>query len=358
MRWPAITVAALIAGAAIYGALTLGHGPTPPSPQIAAVPLPPPPPEHPAPETAPRVIPPHPPDRPAKADQGHPDPIADLLAAAPPIPDGPTETAPWEEAGYHPPDKPPATAAAIPVVAPVAGPADAPWKRNAIRVAAPPGRPMIAIVIDDMGLDRRRSDRMVALPAPLTLSYMPYALDLAGQTGAAHARGHELLLHMPMEPEAGLDPGPNAMMVGLGRDELLRRLDLSLASFQGYIGINNHMGSKFTADPAGMAVVLSELQRRGLMFLDSRTTPHSAAPPIIQQLHLPALARDVFLDNVMSVEAVRANLVHTEEVARHQGHAIAIGHPKDPTAEALAQWLPTAAGHGFSLVPLSALLEK
>ena len=218
---------------------------------------------------------------------------------------------------------------------------------------------MIAIVIDDMGLDRKRSARVVGLPAPLTLAWLPYANDLPNQTKVARAAGHELMVHIPMEPQASdIDPGPDAMRVGIGNAELLRRLDRGLKSFDGYIGVNNHMGSRFTEDAAGMKVILGELQRRGLMFLDSRTTSHSVASGIARGMHLPALGRDVFLDDDMSPAAVRESLAKVEAVARRQGYAIAIGHPHDATVDALVSWLPAVAAKGFALVPVSAILKN
>jgi polysaccharide deacetylase 2 family uncharacterized protein YibQ len=233
------------------------------------------------------------------------------------------------------------------------------WLKNALPFATRSSGPMIAIVIDDMGLDRKRSTRVVRLPGPLTLAWLPYANDLPHQTKAARAAGHELMVHIPMEPQSGdIDPGPDAMKVGVGNAELLRRLDHGLKAFDGYIGVNNHMGSRFTEDPAGMKVILGELQRRGLMFLDSRTTSHSVASSIARGMHLPMLGRDVFLDNDMSPAAVRASLARVETVARRQGYAIAIGHPHDATVDALVGWLPTVAAKGFTLVPVSAILKN
>jgi len=233
------------------------------------------------------------------------------------------------------------------------------WQKNALPFAPRSSGPMIAIVIDDMGLDRKRSSRVVGLPAPLTLAWLPYANDLPHQTKTARAAGHELMVHIPMEPQASdVDPGPDAMKVGIGNAELLRRLDHGLKSFDGYIGVNNHMGSRFTEDAAGMKVILGELQRRGLMFLDSRTTSHSVASSIARGMHLPALGRDVFLDDDMSPVAVRASLAKVETVARRQGYAIAIGHPHDATVDALVEWLPAVAAKGFTLVPVSAILKN
>jgi len=210
-------------------------------------------------------------------------------------------------------------------------------------------------VIDDMGLDRARSERTTALPAPLTLAYLAYARDLDGQTGAARAAGHELLVHVPMEPGPGADPGPNALLTSLTPEELARRIEWNLSQFTKFVGINNHMGSKATSDRPSMAAVMSKLSDRGLLFLDSRTSGATVAYAEAEKQGIPALRRDVFLDHDPSPIAVRAALDQVEEIARRRGHAIAIGHPKDATIEALAEWLPDVQARGFALVPVSAV---
>ncbi len=256
-----------------------------------------------------------------------------------------------------PPPIPPSVVAPLPPVQPPAGNA-ALWRRNALPTKAlPPGKPVIAVVIDDMGLDRKRSTKMAGLPGPLTLSWLPYARDLSGQTHAARANGHELMLHMPMEPSVDADPGPDALLVRLDKGEILRRFRAALDSFDGYVGVNNHMGSRFTADRAALAPVLAELHRRGLLWLDSRTTPHSAGLGIAEELKMPFAGRDIFLDNFPAVGAIRAQLSKLEQVAKKQGYAIAIGHPHDATFEALASWLPDVQKRGFILVPVSAVVR-
>jgi polysaccharide deacetylase 2 family uncharacterized protein YibQ len=243
-------------------------------------------------------------------------------------------------------------------VAPVTPPGGVPlWRKNAAPGTMPQDRPAIAIVIDDMGLDRKRSNRVVKLPAPLTLAWLPYSHDLPTQARAAHAVGHELMLHMPMQPMGKEDPGPGALLVGLDRAEILRRFVAALDSFDGYAGVNNHMGSRFTADREGMAPVLAEIHRRGLLWLDSRTTAKSAGIALAQELKVPFAGRDVFLDNEATVAAVKAQLAKTEQLARRQGYAIAIGHPHDGTIQALAEWLPEARKRGFALVPVSAIVR-
>lgn len=217
--------------------------------------------------------------------------------------------------------------------------------------------PEIAIVIDDVGLDLKSSKRAINLPGYVTLSFMPYATRLREQTKEARDNGHELMLHMPMEPMGHDDPGPGALLTELPMDELKQRFETALASFVGFDGVNNHMGSKFTAYPAGMEMVVDELQQRHLFFLDSRTSSKTVGENIARQRGLPTIARDVFLDDTISVDAIRAQLVQTEHVARHKGYAVAIGHPHEVTMEVLEQWLPQAEAQGFKLVSVRNLLH-
>lgn len=226
----------------------------------------------------------------------------------------------------------------------------------------PPARkidpPQIAIVIDDMGLDISGSHRAVDLPSYITLSYIPYAMRLHEQTKEAREAGHELLLHMPMEPMGSADPGPGALLVDLPADELRRRLDTALASFVGFDGVNNHMGSKFTSNREDMELVIGELQQRNLFFLDSKTSAQSVGYNVAAEHRLPAIARDVFLDDDMSEKSVRAQLEDTERVARRKGTAVAIGHPHAVTLQALEEWLPDAEKRGFQFVPLNHLVNQ
>ncbi|MCG8511343.1 MAG: divergent polysaccharide deacetylase family protein, partial [Rhodospirillales bacterium] len=232
------------------------------------------------------------------------------------------------------------------------------WRQYALAVPDPGEKPMIAIVIDDMGMDRKRSARAAGLPGPLTLSFLAYAEDLPGQGAKARAGGHELMLHVSMEPSSKtVDPGPNVLLIGDPPDEIRRRLVWGLERFDGFVGINNHMGSKFTEYRAGMDVVMAELKARGLLFLDSRTTPRSVGALAARAAGVPMVQRNVFLDNVNEVAAVKARLAETERVARRTGAAIAIGHPRDATLRALAEWVPTLAERGFVLVPLSAIVR-
>jgi polysaccharide deacetylase 2 family uncharacterized protein YibQ len=188
------------------------------------------------------------------------------------------------------------------------------------------------------------------------MTYAPNAAHLADQ---ARKAGHEIMVHVPMEAiNRDADPGKNALLTSLSRAEILQRLDWDLSQFQGYVGINNHMGSRFTQDAAGMQVVLESLKARGLLFLDSRTIASSVGDALAGQLGVTHLKRDVFLDNVIDEADIRRELARAEAVARKQGFAIAIGHPHPDTVEALRQWIPAAKARGFVLVPITAIAKK
>jgi polysaccharide deacetylase 2 family uncharacterized protein YibQ len=232
------------------------------------------------------------------------------------------------------------------------------WKANAVRLAALPEGPAIAVVIDDVGLNRPGARRAIALPPPVTLSLMTYAEGLPSLAADARAAGHELLVHMPMQPiDEEYNPGPNVLKVGLSDEELWARMTWGLDRFGGYVGINNHMGSRFTTDPDGMALVMSMLERRGLMFLDSRTVGNSLGVPAAHGVGVPVASRDVFLDHAQTPEFIAAQLRHLEEIALRRGYAVGIGHPHAVTLEALERWIPEAEARGIAFVPVTAILE-
>ena len=234
------------------------------------------------------------------------------------------------------------------------------WLRYSVPAKPVAGRPQITIVIDDLGLDKRRTRRAIELPAPLTLAFLTYSEDLPAQTEMAHEHGHELLVHMPMQAlSSHFNAGPNVLEVGMSPDELHHRIQWGLDRFTGYVGVNNHMGSRFTGNVDGMVVVMQEMKQRGLLFLDSVTTDVSAAGDAAKRVGgVPFVQRQVFLDNEQSLESIREQLAKTETIARTHGHAVAIGHPHDSTITALAEWLPSLEGKGFSIVPLTTLVKE
>ncbi len=270
-------------------------------------------------------------------------------SAAPGVPVAPPER--------PPPARPPQEAALRPPLPPPAPAAKPAWLRFAIPVPPPGNRPLVAIVFDDLGLDRARTAEAICLRGPLTMSFMTYASDLGVQTEAARRAGHELFLHVPMEAvDRHADPGPHGLFTALSRDENLARLRWGLGRVAGFVGINNHMGSKFTADAKSMTPVMEELRARGLAFLDLRTSPASAGIRLAVAYRVPHAARDVFLDDDQTPAAIAKQLARLEEVARQHGSAIAIGHPHNVTIAALKAWLPHLGEKGLALAPVSAVI--
>ena len=218
--------------------------------------------------------------------------------------------------------------------------------------------PMIAIVIDDVGVNAGQTPGVLRLPAAVTLSVLPYARDAAGVAARARALGHELLVHLPMEADGGQDPGPRALRHSQSPDEFSENLEWNLSRFTGFVGVNNHMGSRLTQDAAAMERLHGNLHRRGVLFLDSRTTPETVAARIARASGVTTLERDVFLDNSTAPENIQAQLRMTEAKARRRGYAIAIGHPYPATIEAVGNWAKNLKARGFALVPLTSVTRS
>lgn len=274
---------------------------------------------------------------------------AERLAQTPRTPVEPAPR-PRETALLAPP--PPVTADEIPYDSRPA------WQRFAAASPVVGKRPAIAIVIDDVGLNKKEAEELLSLEAPITLSIMGYADGMTDYAKRARALGNELLVHVPMEPQGKADPGTKALTVDLTAAEIRARLRWHLDRHDGFVGVNNHMGSRFSSDAAGMKVVIEELKGRGLAFLDSRTAATSVGEETARAAGIPTASRDVFLDNEIGASAIEAQLVLVERKAREKGMAIAIGHPHAATIEALRRFIPQAKARGIVFVPVSAVIAK
>lgn len=217
--------------------------------------------------------------------------------------------------------------------------------------------PMIAIVIDDMGISVSRTRDIASLKYPINASFLTYAKNLKGQISLAKASGQEIMAHLPMEPQVMQNFTPTMLTTKMNDEELLSTLRNMLEAIPEAKHVNNHMGSRITEDKHRMAVVMKELAVRKIGFLDSKTTPHSAAPEQARRFGIDLTMRNVFLDNKDDFDYITKQLKQTEEIARKRGYAIAIGHPKAQTYQALKAWLPTVKDKGFRLVKISELSE-
>jgi len=229
---------------------------------------------------------------------------------------------------------------------------------DVFQYSEPKGAGNVVIIIDDMGLNLR-SKIVEILPGPLTLAYLPYAKNLPKSAARASSNGHELMLHMPMEAmNTKLDGGPKVLRSSQSDAKMIETLDWALSQFSGYVGVNNHMGSRFTSDPDAMRTIISHLKSKGLYFIDSKTIGSSVAAEIAREGGIPYAERDIFLDHEVNQSFVRSALKKLEAKARKQGYAIAIGHPHKETIAVLKEWLPTLKEKGLTLVPASAVLKQ
>ena len=214
--------------------------------------------------------------------------------------------------------------------------------------------PSLSIVLDDAGNSLEPLDAIAALPRAVAVAVLPNAAHSADVARALAAQGREVLLHMPMEalPNEGPAPGAGAVEVGLPAGEIRARVARALDVVGGARGVNNHMGSRATADRATMDAVMAELKARGVFFLDSRTSAESVAEDAARAKGVPALRRDVFLDVTDDPDGIRLALQEAVARARESGHAVAIGHVHPATLEVLDHELGRGLS-GVQLVPPS-----
>ncbi|MBC7354587.1 MAG: hypothetical protein JG774_353 [Desulfomicrobiaceae bacterium] len=217
----------------------------------------------------------------------------------------------------------------------------------------------LVIIIDDLGQDLVAAQTLASLPIPVVFSILPYTPKAQATADIAHRAGRDVLVHLPCEPHGFPHPnsGPGTLMAGMDAARIHALVDEALLRVPHAIGANNHMGSRFTEDYAGVTAMLKALHRRGKIFVDSATTAKSAVPAVSRDANLPYLRRTTFLDNVASTPAVLAQLRKAEAIAHKKGVAIAIGHPYPQTLRALTIWAREHTG-GAQVVSLSRLAPR
>jgi polysaccharide deacetylase 2 family uncharacterized protein YibQ len=215
----------------------------------------------------------------------------------------------------------------------------------------------VAILIDDLGNDLLIARRLASIDTPLTFAVMPFRPFSREVAELATLFGREVLVHLPMEAEGGADFGAeNVLLVAADRDAIAQQLDASLETVPHAVGVNNHMGSRFTTDRAHMLWVLEYLKQKDLFFIDSRTTPHSVACEVAAAIGLRCAARSVFLDDTDDESAIRSQIESLPKLAREQGDVIAIGHARPATVAALQAALPTFAAADVQVVSASTVM--
>ena len=199
-------------------------------------------------------------------------------------------------------------------------------------------RPMVAIIIDDMGYSLQLGRQFLQLESRLSFSFLPHAPHAGELARLAHASGRDMLVHLPMEPkEKKWRLEPETLLKADGPDRIREKVEAMLAAIPHAAGASNHMGSLFTENAQGMWVVIETLKARGLYFVDSATTPDSQGLALARRLHLPSARRHLFLDNEHEAAAICRQLHQLTALAQRQGQAIGIGHPNQAMLTALTQ---------------------
>ncbi len=249
--------------------------------------------------------------------------------------------------GESPPKHLPKPESAAPIAPSVA-------TRPGQKALPPPKGRFLFLVIDDAGYSLKELDAFLRLPFPLTVAVLPGLPNSEKAAAAVRAAGKELILHQPMQALGGQDPGPGALLLGMARQEIERIVEVNLKTVPGAIGMNNHMGSAATTDPGIMEAVTAVAKRRGIYYLDSRTTSGTAVAAATRREGIAYWERDVFLDNAPD----RASIVRAvEDGKKHAAKArpaIMIGHVwSAELAQTLMELYPQLVAEGFSLSTIS-----
>jgi len=223
-----------------------------------------------------------------------------------------------------------------------------------------PVKPRVAIVIDDLGQSLAHLEQLADLNIPLSIAVIPGLPASARTVSEASRRGIEMLLHQPMEPreEGGKNPGEGVLLTSMTAEELRAQVRSNLAAVPGAVGVNNHMGSRFTEDAAGLGALMAEIKEHGLFWLDSRTTPGTRGMEAAHAAGVPALERDIFIDAEVNADFIRRQVRKLIETARVHGTAVGIGHPHLETIAVLRELRGELLASGVTLVPVAALVRK
>lgn len=237
------------------------------------------------------------------------------------------------------------------------------WRHYARPVpeSADAGKPRIAIIIARLGPDKAATETAIRnLPPEVTLAFASTERSLSRWVTLAREIGHEVVIDLPMEPNNFPlnDPGPNTLLTTVTDKENIERMEATLSTASGYVGVVAIHNGKFVANREKLLPVVAAVKERGLMILDATREGSRQVAAMATQAGVPTARADVILDRVPTRKAIDAKLRELEKVARATGLAVAVGHPYPSTFERLLNWIDLARKAGFEIVPLSALANK
>lgn len=217
--------------------------------------------------------------------------------------------------------------------------------------------PIISIIIDDLGYNRRGMQSSLKLPVEVALAILPHTPYSTATAVASQKQSRVIILHSPMENTRKLALGPGGLYSAMAEEEFKQTLQNSIDSVPGVTGLNNHMGSLLTQNEESMQWVMDVIQPMGLFFVDSVTSGNSVAYSQAKNMGLTSVKRDVFLDNIRTEAAIDKQFQRLLRIARRDGHALAIGHPYPSTMEYLYKQLPFLEEEGVQLVSINEYIQ-
>jgi uncharacterized protein len=224
-----------------------------------------------------------------------------------------------------------------------------------------PSGPRIAIVVSGLGIGASATtEALTRLPAAVTFAFSPYGGDLERVVGRARGEGHEVLMQVPMEPfdYPDSDPGPRTLLTSIGAEQNLDRLHWFMSRAQGYVGIANYMGARFTANEPAIAPVLSDIAKRGLIYFDDGSSPRSLAVQLSGANNGAFAKATVVLDAVPVASEIDSALARLETLAREGGIGIGVASALPVSIDRIAQWAKAAENRGLNLVPISVVASR
>lgn len=215
----------------------------------------------------------------------------------------------------------------------------------------------VAIIIDDIGFNLTSVKELLEIDASLGFAVLPFSPHCWAAAEMLHGAGREILLHLPMEAlDPDKKPGPGALYRWMGEAEIRRQVDEDLAAVPRAVGVNNHMGSAFMEDEEKLAVVFEDVKKRGMYFIDSRTTPNSKAGELARKTGIRFAARKIFIDNGQDRDTTMQNLLGHWE--KKNSRLVMIGHPYPSTITALKEAVPLLKARGILIVPPTEMVKK
>lgn len=219
------------------------------------------------------------------------------------------------------------------------------------------GKAKMAIVLDDFGYNNVIVYKYNAMHIPLTYAVLPFKPYSSTVADAGFEAGNQIIVHLPMESESNIAAETNTIRTSMSTDTVRSMANKALSSVPHAIGMNNHQGSKATADPRVVEAVMKVVAKKGMFILDSRTTGASKIPMMAKKYGVPYAVNELFLDNSSSVEDIKARLQQGANIALRDGAVIVIGHDRANTCEALGQMIKPLEAQGIEFVFVSSLLQ-